>query len=150
MGDSIELQFDRNVRVHDGRPFRGFAIAGEDRHFFPAEATFVVVGKSDRGQDKKDESRLKVSHPLVKKPVAVRYAWARNPIGNAVNSRHHERTIPIVSFRTDDWDWPDCPFGDANEHRQMVNKMRAAARGQAKARLIDEARLLLKTETGGE
>ncbi|MHC4165878.1 MAG: hypothetical protein ACYSWQ_02850, partial [Planctomycetota bacterium] len=87
-GDHIILTFDRAVRVHDGRPFAGFAIAGEDRHFVPAKAEFVVAGKDDRGRDRRDEKLLKVWSPLVAKPLAVRYAWARNPIGNAVNSQH--------------------------------------------------------------
>ena len=109
-----------------GRPFAGFAIAGEDRHFYPARPAFIVKGKDDPGREQFDESRLPVSHALVAHPVAVRYAWARNPIGNSVNLRHHEGTIPIVSFRTDAWDWPDTPFEVTGEearqtHRQAIN-----------------------------
>ena len=127
-----------------------FAIAGNDRHFYPAQAEFVIAGQNDRGQARKDEARLKVWHPLVKKPEAVRYAWSRNPIGNAVNSRHHERIIPIVSFRTDNWDWPEAPFpadgGDAEQqHRRSINEMRRLARQLVKQRQMDEARFLLKS-----
>ncbi|NRB26545.1 MAG: hypothetical protein HRU37_02565 [Roseibacillus sp.] len=142
------LSFNGMVRVHDGRPFEGFAIAGEDRHFVPAHAEFVVKGKDDRGREQKDERRLKVWSPLVPKPVAVRYAWARNPLGNAVNSGHHERIIPIPSFRTDNWDWPEAPFEDdsdeaRNGHREAINKMRQQARQWAEARPLQEARILL-------
>ena len=142
------LSFNGMVRVHDGRPFKGFAIAGEDRHFVPARAEFVVTGKDDRGREQKDERRLKVWSPLVPEPVAVRYAWARNPLGNAVNSGHHERIIPIPSFRTDNWDWPEAPFEDdsdeaRNEHREAINKMRQQARQWAEARPLREARILL-------
>ena len=149
-GDHMILTFDRNVRVHDGRPFAGFAIAGDDQHFYPATAEFVVVGKQDNGRDKLDESKLKVWHPLVKSPKAVRYAWARNPIGNAVNSRHHERTIPVVSFRTDTWDWPEAPFGErgtetSRAHRQKINAMRQQAREWAEERRLAEAKALLET-----
>ena len=149
-GDHMILSFDRRVRVHDGRPFAGFAIAGEDQHFYPATAEFVVVGKQDNGRDKLDESKLKVWHPLVKSPKAVRYAWARNPIGNAVNSRHHERTIPVVSFRTDNWDWPEAPFGDrgseaSRNHRQKINAMRQQAREWTKERTIAEAKAVLES-----
>jgi len=42
--------------------------------------------------------------------AAVRYARARNPLGSLVNSAHHERTLPVPSFRTDDWGWDDAPF----------------------------------------
>ena len=138
------LSFNGMVRVHDGRPFEGFAIAGEDRHFVPANAEFLVTGKDDRGREQKDERRLKVWSPLVPNPVAVRYAWARNPLGNAVNSGHHERIIPIPSFRTDEWDWPEAPFESdseeaRNEHREAINKMRQQARQWAEDRPLREA-----------
>jgi len=35
----------------------------------------------------------------VSEPVAVRYAWADNPVCNLVNSEG----LPAVSFRTDKW-----------------------------------------------
>ncbi len=147
-GDHMVLSFNGMVRVHDGRPFEGFAIAGEGRHFVPANAEFLITGKDDRGREQKDERRLKVWSPLVPNPVAVRYAWARNPLGNAVNSGHHERIIPIPSFRTDKWDWPEAPFESdsdeaRNEHREAINNMRQQARQWAEARPLQEARLLL-------
>jgi len=100
--------------------------------------------------DRRDEKRLKVWSPLVQKPLAVRYAWARNPLGNVVNSQHHERIIPIPSFRTDDWDWPEAPFksdgGDAEDkHRKRRNEMRKKAEQWAKERTVLEARQVLKS-----
>jgi len=88
--------------------------------------------------------------PLVAKPLAVRYAWARNPVGNAVNSQHRERIIPVPSFRTDDWDWPEAPFksdgGDAEvKHRERRNEMRRKAEHWAKERTVLEAREVLKS-----
>ena len=150
-GDHIILSFNGMVRVHDGRPFEGFAIAGTDRHFVPARAEFVVKGKDDRGREQKDERKLKVWSPLVPEPVAVRYAWARNPLGNAVNSGHHERIIPIPSFRTDNWDWPEAPFESdrdetRNAHREAINTMRRQARKWSEARPMQEARVLLGIE----
>jgi len=35
----------------------------------------------------------------VSKPVAVRYAWANNPVCNLYN----KADLPAVPFRTDDW-----------------------------------------------
>lgn len=67
-------------------PLQGFTIAGEDRQFLAANAALrggVVV----------------VSHPQVRKPVAVRYGWANYPIGNLFNSEG----LPASPFRTDDW-----------------------------------------------
>ncbi len=40
-----------------------------------------------------------VSSPKVSKPVAVRYAWADNPITNLYN----RVDLPASPFRTDDW-----------------------------------------------
>jgi len=48
---------------------------------------------------------LYVWSPLVKEPVAVRYAWARSPMGNLkINGKPWQ---PVPSFRTDSWDWPE-------------------------------------------
>ena len=138
------------MRVHDGRPFDGFAIAGEDRHFIPAKAEFVVVGHDQHKRPRHDEKRLVVSSPLVPKPLALRYAWARNPIGNAVNSEHHQRIIPIPSFRTDDWNWLEAPFknagGDAERrHRQAIRELRETPRAAVRKRWILEAKETLRT-----
>ena len=154
-GDRVVLRFDRAVRVHDGRPFAGFAIAGEDRHFVPALVDFVVVGKDQHGRPRHDEKQLEVRSPLVPQPIAVRYAWARNPLGNAVNSQHHERIIPIPSFRTDDWDWPEAPFkaagGDAeNTHRRAIHELREAAKAGAAKRRVLEAKRVLEAAEGAE
>ncbi len=150
----IELTFDRLVQTHDGRPFAGFAIAGADKRFYPAKARYVVTGKDDRGRDQEDRRKLEVFSDLVAKPVAVRYAWARNPLGNLTNSQHHERIMPAPSFRTDDWDWPEAPFGErgsaeSNEHRQKLSAMRKDAEALDRGRPIEEAKAILKQAKDG-
>lgn len=40
-----------------------------------------------------------VSSPEVPFPIAVRYAWADNPVCNLTN----EADLPASPFRTDDW-----------------------------------------------
>jgi hypothetical protein len=62
-----------------------------------------------------------------------------------VNSEHHERVIPIPSFRTDDWDWPEAPFqsdgGDAEEeHRERRDEMRRNAERWLKERIAIETK----------
>jgi sialate O-acetylesterase len=64
----------------------GFAVAGEDRKFVWAEAK--IEGDS-----------VVVWSEAVKKPVAVRYAWANNPECNLYN----REGLPAGPFRTDDW-----------------------------------------------
>ena len=65
---------------------KGFAIAGSDHKFHWAEAVI-------RGND------IVVSCKDVENPVAVRYAWATNPVCNLINGAG----LPASPFRTDDW-----------------------------------------------
>jgi sialate O-acetylesterase len=95
-GEAIRLSFDHTdggLMIKDGDRLTGFAIAGEDRRFVWAEA--VIKGKE-----------VVVSSPEVKKPVAVRYAWADNPACNLYN----REGLPASPFRTDDW-----PAGSARQ-----------------------------------
>lgn len=64
----------------------GFAIAGEDRVFHWAQARL-------EGND------IVLHSPAVPNPVAVRYAWADNPILSLFN----KDGLPASSFRSDDW-----------------------------------------------
>jgi sialate O-acetylesterase len=87
-GDKIRIKFKHaaGLKTSDGGPIKGFAIAGEDRRFVWAEARI-------------DGNTVIVSSPRVPKPVAVRYAWADNPIANLYN----KAGLPASPFRTDDW-----------------------------------------------
>lgn len=69
-----------------GGELKGFVIAGEDRQWKPATARI----KGDK---------VIVSRPSVKRPVAVRYAWAGNPACNLYN----RAGLPASPFRTDEW-----------------------------------------------
>lgn len=70
----------------------GFQIAGADRVWHWADAK--IVG-----------NEVKVSSESVPYPVAVRYAWAVNPVCNLYNSEG----LPAWPFRTDDW--PGMTYG---------------------------------------
>lgn len=65
---------------------RGFALAGADKNFHWANATI-------------EGDEVVVSTPDVAQPVAVRYAWADNPICDLYNGAG----LPASPFRTDDW-----------------------------------------------
>jgi sialate O-acetylesterase len=65
---------------------QSFTIAGADRKFVWAEAMI-------------DGETVVVSSPQIDKPVAVRYAWAINPVGNLYN----RAGLPASPFRTDAW-----------------------------------------------
>ena len=79
-----------------------FAIAGEDRAWQWADA-------------KIDQDSVILSSPQVKKPVAVRYAWAMNPSGR--NLLYNQEGFPASPFRTDDW-----PLFDPKAEVVEVNK----------------------------
>lgn len=68
-----------------GGDLKGFAIAGADQQWHWAQAR--IAG-----------DRVIVSHPDVKVPVAVRYAWADNPDCNLYNGAG----LPASPFTTDD------------------------------------------------
>jgi sialate O-acetylesterase len=87
--NTIVLTFDH---VNAWRPFDvaepfGFAIAGEDRKFVWAKAK-IITG-----------NLIEVTSPEVTNPVAVRYAWADNPVCNLFE----KSGLPLTPFRTDDW-----------------------------------------------
>ena len=79
--------FGSSIRAVDAREVKGFAICGEDKKWVWANATIV-------GNDKID-----VSSPSVPKPVAVRYAWADNPVCNL----YSKDGLPVTPFRSDDF-----------------------------------------------
>ena len=86
--DQVRLSFDHAERLStpEGEPLQGFAVAGEDREFHWADAR--IEGES-----------VVVNSPNVPRPLAVRYAWAANPIGNLYNGA----ALPTAPFRTDTW-----------------------------------------------
>lgn len=69
-----------------GEQLTGFAVAGEDRQWHWANAQI-------------EGNTVILSSPDVKEPLAVRYNWANNPIGNLYN----REGLPASLFRTDDW-----------------------------------------------
>jgi sialate O-acetylesterase len=88
-GERVRLSFDHaegGLVARDGGRLTGFAVAGEDGRFVWADA--IIEG---------DE--VIVSSPEVKRPVAVRYAWADNPAANLYN----RAGLPASPFRTDDF-----------------------------------------------
>jgi sialate O-acetylesterase len=87
-GASFVVRFThaRGLRANSGVAVRGFQIAGADRRFVWANA--AIDGES-----------VRVSHPEVPVPVALRYAWAANPDANLEN----EAGLLASPFRTDQW-----------------------------------------------
>ncbi len=85
----IVLSFDHvggGLVAKGGEPLKGFAIAGADHKFVWADA-------------KIEGDQIVVSSEKVADPVAVRYAWADNPVCNLYN----KAGLPASPFRTDTW-----------------------------------------------
>ena len=88
-GNKIRIYFkhtDGGLKTQNNETLKGFTISGVDHKFHWADA--VIDGNS-----------IIVSSPEVAFPIAVRYAWADNPICNLYNGVN----LPASPFRTDDW-----------------------------------------------
>lgn len=98
-GNKAVLTFENvgsTLYTFDTKSPTGFAIAGEDKKWHWADAKLV-------GKDK-----VEVWSDQVSAPVAVRYAWADNPVAN-LRSREN---LPVIPFRTDDWERPAVESGN--------------------------------------
>jgi sialate O-acetylesterase len=109
VGDNIVLTFDKKVMPDDmSMVLEGFSIADQSGKFYMARAVYPLlkdVGIWNVANKNYDATKILVWSPLVKEPVAVRYAWATSPMGNLkVNGKEW---LPLHSFRTDTWDWPE-------------------------------------------
>ncbi|MEK6238029.1 MAG: sialate O-acetylesterase, partial [Planctomycetales bacterium] len=131
-GDGLLLTFDKVVRPDDfGSEIEGFSIVGKSGVFFLANAIAKRV-KEKEMQNK----QILVSSPLVKEPVAVRYAWARAPMGNLkVDGLPWQ---PLHSFSTDAVEFAaevshmDPDGRQKNSEAIKAMKARAAAALQAR------------------
>lgn len=70
-----------------GREAHGFALAGADRVFHPAQARL-------------DGEQVVVRSDAVPAPVAVRYGWSENPVEADLVNREQ---LPVSPFRSDSW-----------------------------------------------
>jgi sialate O-acetylesterase len=96
-GDKVTVAFNHvsgGLRAHDDSVIKGFAICGEDRKWVWAEAQ--LNGQRDQ---------IVVSSAAVPAPVAVRYAWADNPVCNVVSAAG----LPLTPFRSDDFPMVTAP-----------------------------------------
>jgi hypothetical protein len=89
--DSVFLYFrnyGNGLKIKTGETtLNGFILSGIDQNFKTAQAKII------------NDSTVVVTSNLVSKPVAVRYAWARNPICNLYSSVD----LPAMPFRSDMW-----------------------------------------------
>ena len=105
---TIRLTLSTAIKMKDESDDKlvGFAIAGEDRRFYPADVNWFADGaKDNRNQPVYARNILVLSSPFVARPVHYRHAWARNPMSNIANSQQ----IPLATQRSDDWILEETP-----------------------------------------
>jgi sialate O-acetylesterase len=76
----------------------GFAVCGEDKVWHWAKGKILPGDK------------IEVSSEQVAKPIAVRYAWADNPVCNLFTK---DGNLPVTPFRTDDFEMTTKPKSPA-------------------------------------
>lgn len=151
-GDALQLTFDRDVGDPMDGDIRGFSIAGSDRRFHPADATYVERGKNDRGQMQYDRKQLLLRSCMVDQPIHYRYAWGRNPLANLQATGNKD--LPFATQRSDPWPMEGVPLGVLGDEvalpisRSDRGKILRALREQDQRRRIKQAKLIL--ESAGE
>jgi sialate O-acetylesterase len=85
-GIRITFANAKNGLAAHGGDLACFEIAGSDKVFYPAMA-------------KIEGNTVLVSSKTVKVPVAVRFSFSNDAIGNLFN----QEGLPVAPFRTDDW-----------------------------------------------
>lgn len=93
--------FGSSLRPFDVAEVRGFALCGADQVWHWAEGKII-------GDD-----RVEVSSEMVSAPIAVRYAWANNPVCNLFSMEG----LPVTPFRTDDFTMTTGPEIDQTKIR---------------------------------
>ncbi|HYW95595.1 MAG TPA: sialate O-acetylesterase [Bacteroidales bacterium] len=83
---TVHFEYAEGLKTNNGEAPTSFAMAGPDHKFYLADT-------------KIDGNTVVLSCPEVPNPVAVRYAWAKNPVINLYNGAG----LPALPFRTDDW-----------------------------------------------
>ncbi len=85
--------FGSSLRAFDIAEGKGFAVCGEDRKWVWATGKIVPPNK------------VEITSDQVAAPIAVRYAWADNPVCNLFSADG----LPVTPFRTDSFDMTTKP-----------------------------------------
>ena len=138
----IILRMDSWVRSPDESPIVGFAIAGADRRFQPAEANWLET-KDGNSQPQVDRQVLVLTSPHVPKPIHFRYAWGRNPMGNL--QEFNSNDLPFAAQRSDDWKMEEVPVKlPGNESMSPRDYAAMCARESQKPLRLDDMQRRLK------
>jgi sialate O-acetylesterase len=85
--------FGSKLRAFDVAEARGFTVCGADKVWHNATAKIVAP------------NQVEVACAAVAAPIAVRYAWADNPVCNLFS----DDGLPVTPFRSDDFEMTTKP-----------------------------------------
>jgi sialate O-acetylesterase len=131
---TIRLTMSSEIKTRDDSEGKllGFAIAGEDRRFYPADVQWYSDGSVDnRNQPRYQRNVLVLSSPFVPEPAHYRHAWARNPLSNIVNPRG----VSLATQRSDDWLLEETPEKIDTPENMPEDAARRFAAGQIRRKL---------------
>ena len=114
-GSRALLTFDyapQGLRTVDTDEVKGFMICGEDKKWVWAKASII-------GGSKKGTNQIEVTAEGIAKPVAVRYAWADNPVCNVYSAEG----LPVTPFRTDDFPMITDPANPNSAEAQNAKRV---------------------------
>lgn len=147
--DALILKFDASVGDPQDGKIVGFAVAGKDRKFQPAEAVHFEKGKDSRGRTQYDRTQLVLTSPLVPEPIHYRYAWGRNPLANVQLTGNKD--LPLATQRSDDWVMEQVPLGVLGDevklpiHRGHRGQIVRALKEQDRQRKLASAKEVVGT-----
>jgi sialate O-acetylesterase len=132
---------------HDG-PIQGFAIAGKDGRFQPAQAEWFDKN-GGRDEPNWDRSIIMLSSERVREPVYFRYAWARNPLENLKSIDH--TGLPFDTQRNDTFTLADMyqiyngkkPSSPGVLNRNEMRELTEALKAEDWKRRVEEAQRLI-------
>jgi len=143
---TLRLTMSTEIRTRDDSDGRllGFAIAGRDRRFYPAQIDYLTEGVDGQNRPIQKRNVLVLTSPFVAQPEHYRYAWARNPLANLVNHRQ----VPLGTQRSDDWLPEETPIkfpapAGADERAQQRH---SANRQRKELQLADTERQILEAK----
>ncbi|MCL4207397.1 MAG: hypothetical protein KJ000_33355 [Pirellulaceae bacterium] len=131
---TIRLTMTTEIKTKDDSDINllGFAIAGQDRRFYPTDVQYYTDGSVDnRNQPKYQRNVLVLTSRFVPQPVHYRHAWARNPMSNIVNTRG----VPLATQRSDDWILEETPEKIDTPENMPEDAAKRFAAGQIRKKL---------------
>lgn len=140
-GDKLIVTLDQEAYAYNSGPIYGFAIAGSDKKFYPATAEYLT-------DEKKNQKRsvIVLTSQFVPEPVAYRYGWHRNPMGNLKISSSE---LPLPISRSDAWTLNDLYEAYTGKKTASPTMLNGGERGELNRALqkADKQRRYTEAET---